>query len=683
MTPARGRKALAARAEELRHRIDEANDAYYVADSPTIADAEYDALFRELREIEAAHPELQTADSPTRRVGAEPASALSKHPHRRPMLSLANAFDAAELAQWEERNARNSPEVREAGYVVEVKIDGAAVNLTYEDGRFVVGATRGNGIIGEDVTANLRTVDDVPLVLRGKGWPRLMEVRGEVYMPYESFKRLNASRERDGEQLFANPRNAAAGGLRQLDPSITRRRRLRLFTFSIEALDGRLDAPTHMATLDLLASWGFPVEPHRKRLPDLAAVQEAVPGFEALLPTLPFQADGMVVKVDQLRLHAELGVVGGREPRWAIARKFAPEVAVTRLRAIRINVGRTGALNPYAELEPVEVSGVIVSAATLHNEELIAQKDIRAGDWVEIIRAGEVIPQIVAPLPARRTGGEAPFVMPDACPACGTPVERPEGEAMRYCPNVSCPARVLEGIVHFAGREAMDIRGLGYERVRQLLSAGLIRDVADLYELRSEALVELDRFAAQSAEQLVRAIDASRAQPLSLLLFGLGIRHVGKTVAQILARRFGTMDRLMDAPHGAIAEVNGIGPTIAEAVAGFFAEARNRELIGRLRDAKLTFTEPLASDASGPLAGRTFVLTGTLPTLSRAEATALIERAGGHVSGSVSRKTGAVVAGDDAGSKLEKARSLGVEVIDETELLRRAALPGDANSSMA
>jgi DNA ligase (NAD+) len=683
VTAARGRKALAARAEELRRRIDEANDAYYVADSPTIADAEYDALFRELREIEAAHPDLQTADSPTQRVGAEPASALAKHPHRRPMLSLANAFDAAELAQWEERNARNSPEVREAGYVVEVKIDGAAVNLTYEDGRFVVGATRGNGVIGEVVTANLRTVDDVPLVLRGKGWPRLMEVRGEVYMPYESFKRLNASRERDGEQLFANPRNAAAGGLRQLDPSITRRRRLRLFAFSIEPLDGRLDTPTHMETLDLLAAWGFPVEPHRRRLPDLAAVQEAVPGFEALLPTLPFQADGMVVKVDQLRLHAELGVVGGREPRWAIARKFAPEVAVTRLRAIRINVGRTGALNPYAELEPVEVSGVIVSAATLHNEELIAQKDIRAGDWVEVIRAGEVIPQIVAPLPAKRTGGETPFVMPDACPACGTPVERPEGEAMRYCPNVSCPARVLEGIVHFAGREAMDIRGLGYERVRQLLSAGLIRDVADLYLLRSEALVELDRFAAQSAEQLVRAIDASRAQPLSLLLFGLGIRHVGKTVAQILARRFGTMDRLMDAPREAIAEVNGIGPTIAEAVAGFFAEARNRELIGRLRAAKLTFTEPLASDGSGPLAGRTFVLTGTLPTLSRAEATALIERAGGHVSGSVSRKTDAVVAGDDAGSKLEKARSLGVEVIDEAELLRRAAPPGDANSSMA
>ena len=681
MTAASGRKALAARAEELRGRIDEANQAYYVADAPTIADAEYDALFRELREIEAAHPDLQSADSPTRRVGAEPASALAKHPHRRPMLSLANAFDAEELAQWEERNARNSPEVREAGYVVEVKIDGAAVNLTYAEGRFVMGATRGNGVIGEDVTANLRTVGDVPLVLRGKGWPGLMEVRGEVYMPYESFKRLNASREREGEQLFANPRNAAAGGLRQLDPEITRKRRLRIFAFSIEALEGRLDAATHAEVLDRLEAWGFPVEPHRQRLPDLAAVQEAVPQFEKLLATLPFQADGMVVKVDQLRLHGELGIVGGREPRWAIARKFAPEVAVTQLRAIRINVGRTGALNPYAELEPVEVSGVIVSAATLHNEELIAQKDIRAGDWVEVIRAGEVIPQIVAPLPAKRTGGEVPFIMPDACPVCGTPVERPEGEAMRYCPNVSCPARVLEGIVHFAGREAMDIRGLGYERVRQLLSAGLIRDVADLYGLRAEALVELDRFAKQSAEQLVRAIEASRAQPLSLLLFGLGIRHVGKTVAQLLARRFGTMDRLKEAPEAAIAEVNGIGPVIARAVAGFFAEGRNRDLVERLRKAGLDFTEPRAHDDTGPLAGRTYVLTGTLPTLSRTDATALIERAGGRVAGSVSRKTDAVVAGDDAGSKLEKARTLGIEIIDEGELVRRTG--PDAQSSRA
>jgi DNA ligase (NAD+) len=434
-----------------------------------------------------------------------------------------------------------------------------------------------------------------------------------------------------------------------------------------------LAATHHWQVLDLLAEWGFQVEPNRQRLADLAAVQAAVPGFESLIATLPFQADGMVVKVDRLSLHTELGVVGGREPRWAIARKFAPEVAVTRLRAIRINVGRTGALNPYAELEPVEVSGATVSAATLHNEELIAQKDIREGDWVEVIRAGEVIPQIVAPLPSRRTGAEVPFVMPDHCPACGTPVERPGDEVMRYCPNVSCPGRVLEGIVHFAARGAMDIRGLGYERVRQLLAEGLIRDVADLYDLKAARLAELDRFAEQSAEQLERAIAASQEQPLSLLLFSLGIRHVGKTVAQLLARRFGTMDRLMEAPQTTIGEVPGIGPTIAEAVAGFFGEPRNRQLIERLRSAGLNFSEPTATDGSGPLAGKTYVLTGTLPTLSRAQAIDLVERAGGRVAGSVSRKTDAVVAGDEAGSKLEKAASLGVEVIDEAELLRRVS----------
>ncbi len=667
----KGRGSPAARAEELRRLIDDANQAYYVADAPTISDAEYDRLFRELQALEAEHPDLQTPDSPTQRVGAEPASSLAKHPHLRPMLSLANAFDEEELVAWEERNARNSAEVRTAGYTAEVKIDGAAVNLTYRDGRFVVGATRGNGVIGENVTANLRTIADVPLALRGKGWPALMEVRGEVYLPYEMFKRTNMQRERDGESLYANPRNAAAGALRQLDPESTRRRRLRMFAFSVEPIEGKLPARTHWETLDLLEAWGFKVEPHRQRFESLADVQGAIPSFEALLGVLPFQADGVVIKVDPLALHTELGVVGGRDPRWAIARKFAPEVAVTRLRAIRINVGRTGALNPYAELEPVEVSGVTVSAATLHNEELIATKDIREGDWVEVIRAGEVIPQIVAPITARREGTERIFRMPDECPRCGTPVERPADEAMRYCPNASCPGRVLEGIVHFAGRDAMDIRGLGYERVRQLLAAGLISDVADLYALTVEQLVELDRFAEQSAEQLVNAIAASKAQPLSLLLFGIGIRHVGKTVAQLLARRFGTLDALMAASAETVAAVSGIGPTIADAVTSFFDEPRNQALIERLRKAGLTLAEPTGASSEGPLSGKAYVLTGTLPTLSRARATELIERAGGRVAGSVSKKTDAVVAGDDAGSKLDKARTLGVEVIDEAELLRR------------
>ncbi|MEP7176738.1 MAG: NAD-dependent DNA ligase LigA, partial [Gemmatimonadales bacterium] len=576
-----------------------------------------------------------------------------------------------ELAAWEERNARILPEVRSAGYTAEIKIDGAAISLTYEKGQLTVGATRGNGVIGENITANLRTIADVPLALKGKGWPELMEVRGEVYLPYAGFTRVNQAREREGEPPFANPRNAAAGGLRQLDANMTRRRRLRMFAFAVEPIEGRIVPRTHFELLDLLAGWGFQVEPNRRRFDTLDEVQHAVAAYEELIPRLPFQADGVVIKVDRLDLQGELGVVGGREPRWAIARKFAPEVAVTRVEDIRINVGRTGALNPWAVLEPVEISGVTVSAATLHNEELIAQKDIRVGDYVEVIRAGEVIPQVVRPLPDRRSGTERQFRMPDRCPSCDTPVERPADEAMRYCPNASCPGRVLEGIVHFASRDAMDIRGLGYERVRQLLDTGLIRNVADLYDLSAGPLVELERFGVQSAGQLVAAIAASKQQPLSSLLFGLGIRHVGKTVAQLLARRFGTLEAVQAAAEAEINEVPGVGGAIAEAVVAFFAEPRNLELVGRLQAAGLTGREPRAAAAGGPLAGRAYVLTGTLPTLARAEATELIEGAGGRVASSVSRKTDAVVAGADAGGKAEKARTLGVEIIDEAELLRR------------
>jgi DNA ligase (NAD+) len=662
---------IAGRVEELRALLDRANYAYYVLDAPEISDAEYDRMFRELQALEVAHPELVTPDSPTQRVGAAPAAALAKHTHLRPMLSLANAFSDAELVAWEDRNARIAAAVRTSGYTTEVKIDGAAVTLTYRRGRLLIGATRGNGVIGEEITANLKTIPDVPLVLRGGSHPELIEVRGEVYMSFDAFQRVNRRRQQEGEPIFANPRNAAAGGLRQLDPGVTRTRRLRMFAFNVEPIEGRLGVATQAEILELLAEWGFQVEPHRRRHPSLAEAQARATELEAVLPSLPFQADGVVIKVDRLSLHAELGVVGGREPRWAIARKFAPEVAVTRLHDIRINVGRTGALNPWAVLEPVEVSGVTVSAATLHNEDLIAQKDLRIGDWVEVVRAGEVIPQLVGPLRERRNGLERPFVMPDRCPACGTAVERPADEVMRYCPNATCPGRVLEGIFHYASRDAMDIRGLGYERVRQLLDAGLIHDVADLYHLTVEQLIQLDRFAAQSAEQLVRAIDASRQRPLSLLLFGLGIRHVGKTVAQLLARRFGSMDALMAASTDGINAVPGVGAAIAEAVVHFFQEPRNRALIERLRASGLTFAEAQAFPADGPLAGRSYVLTGTLPTLSRTQAAELIERAGGRVAGSVSRKTDAVVAGDDPGSKLDKAKELGVEVIDEAELLRR------------
>jgi DNA ligase (NAD+) len=656
------------RAAELRRLIERANHAYHVQDAPEISDAEYDRLFRELQALEAGHPSLQTPDSPTQRVGGTPATALVKVTHRRPMLSLANAFSDEELTAWEDRNARLNPDVRGAGYTTEVKIDGTAVSLTYAAGRLIRGATRGNGIIGEEVTANLRTIPDVPLILQGHGHPALMEVRGEVYFPLKAFARLNRQREEEGEPLFANPRNSAAGSLRQLDPGITRARRLRLFAFHVEVVEGRLAVPSQHAMLALLEAWGFPVEPHHARCTDLAEVQARVAEYERLLATLPFGADGVVVKVDRRDLQEDLGVVGDREPRWAIARKFAPEVATTRLLEIRVNVGRTGALNPWAVLEPVELGGVTISSATLHNEEIITQKDIRIGDWVEVVRAGEVIPQVIGPLRERRDGTERPFALPVRCPACGEPVERPAGEVMAYCTNPRCAGRIYEGIVHFASRGAMDIRGLGAERVRQLLDAGLIRDAADLYTLTTAQLEALDRFAQQSAEQLVAALATSRGQPLATLLFALGIRHVGKNVAIVLARRFGTLAALAAATVEAVNAVPGVGPTIAAAVGAWFADPRNQDLVARLQAAGVNAIEPTAVAADGPLAGKNFVLTGTLPSLGRSEAAALIEAAGGRVTGSVSKKTDVVVAGDEAGSKLEKARALGIEIWDEARL---------------
>ncbi|MBI1722307.1 MAG: NAD-dependent DNA ligase LigA, partial [Gemmatimonadetes bacterium] len=641
------------RAAELRRLLNRAIHAYYVLDAPEMSDAEYDRLFRELQELETANPDLRTPDSPTLRVGAEPAERFEKHQHLVPMLSLANAFDDAELLAWEERNARIAPDVRAAGYTVEVKIDGAAVCLTYREGVLAIGATRGNGVVGEIVTANLRTIPDIPLRLQDQGWPALMEVRGEVYLPTAAFEALNRKRAEAGEPLYANPRNTAAGALRQLDSRLTRERGLRFFAFTAEVEDGRLPFKTQRELLDGLVKWGFRVEPHRRRAKDLDGVRAAVAELEATLEGLPFGADGVVVKVDPLALHDELGTVGDREPRWAIARKFAPEIAVTKLLDIKVNVGRTGALNPYAELEPVEVGGVTVSTATLHNADLIAAKDIRVGDWVEVTRAGEVIPQVLGPVRERRPKDAVPFEMPDRCPRCQSKVERPQDEVMTYCPNVSCPGRVLEGIVHFASRNAMDIRGLGYERVQKLLDAQLIHDVADLYRLAAKELAALDGFAEKSADQLVAAIAASEERPLATLLFALGIRHVGEGAAELLARRFGTMGALMKAGADEIGAVRGIGPTIAEAVAAFFAEKRNRELIDRLRDAGLKMSEPRRAAPHGPFEGQTFVLTGTLPTLSRSEATKRIEGAGGAVVGSVSKKTTAIIVGAEPGSKLE------------------------------
>jgi DNA ligase (NAD+) len=662
------------RAAELRSLLHQASYDYYVLDRPALSDLEYDKLFRELQAIEREHPELRTPDSPTRRIGAEPASALAKHTHLVPMISLGNAFTEAELAEWEERIARLvGDDARRAGYVAELKIDGAAVSLTYENGVLVMGATRGNGTVGEDVTANLRTLRDVPLRLRGDDVPRLIEIRGEVYMPFSRFEKMNEERVAAGEPVYANPRNSAAGSLRQLDPAITATRPLRFFGYTVAAPQGvALPFETQWQLLDTLARWGIPVAPNRTCCKSLPEVNEWARDVEARLRAeLDFGIDGGVIKVDSLRLQDELGVVGGREPRWAIARKFAPDIAETRLLDIQVNVGRTGALNPFAVLEAVEIGGTTVRLATLHNFDLVRAKDLRRGDMVLVKRAGDVIPQVIGPIPEKRDPDDPPKKtrVPTHCPVCKTKVERDEEEVAIYCPNVACPGRQLEAIVHFASRGAMDIRGLSYARIEQLIAASLVHDVADLYALTVDQLTSLDRFADLSAKNLVDAITASKAQPLSRLLFGLGIRHVGQTAAQLLARHFGTMGALRRASADDILALRGVGETIAVAVVAYFEDPSGAALVDKLAAAGLTMSEPKSVAVGGAFKGMTFVVTGTLPTLSRAQATELIESNGGRVTSGVSKATTYLVVGEDAGSKLDKARALGVKTIEEKELL--------------
>jgi DNA ligase (NAD+) len=662
------------RAAELRVVLNRASHEYYVLDRPTLSDVDYDKLFRELQELERNFPECLSPDSPTLRIGAEVQSQLAKHQHLRPMLSLDNAFDDEELRAWEERLVRMvGDDVAKSGYTAELKIDGTAVALTYENQVFVMGATRGNGTIGEDVTVNLRTVRDVPLRLHASAPKGRMEIRGEIYFPFDRFEEMNEARARAGDALFANPRNAAAGSLRMLDPAITASRPLRFFGYSVAVPDGEeLPFATQTELLDALTEWGVPVAPHRKRAKTLADVEKWAHDLEhKIRGELNFAIDGGVVKVDSLRLQEELGVVGGREPRWAIARKFAPDIAETQLLAIEVNVGRTGAINPFAVLEPVEIGGVVVKLATLHNEDLIVAKDLRVGDWVQLKRAGEVIPQVIAPIPDKRTGSEKPWRMPKKCPVCGTPLTREEGEAAIYCPNVACPGRQLEGLVHFASRGAMDIRGLSYARIQQLLDVGLVHDAGDIYALTREKLLGLEGYAEKGAEGLIAAIETSKSQPLSRLLHALGIRHVGSIAAQVLAQHFGTLDNLMKASADDILNVRGIGSIIADGVVAYFSDPAGKRLVEKLRSHGVNFTEPRAVSAGGALSGKTVVITGTLPTLSRARATAAIEAAGGRVTGSVSKSTDFLVAGEEAGSKLEKAKSLGVEIIDEAELLRR------------
>lgn len=666
------------RAAELREHLARAQYEYYVLDRPALSDTEYDRLFRELQRLEDAHPDLLTPDSPTQRVGAPVQSSFASHRHLVRMMSLDNAMDDDELQAFEQSVVRAVGDgLHKHGYTVELKIDGAAIALTYEHGVLVTGATRGDGTTGEDVTVNIRTVQSVPLRLHGTDHPARMEIRGEVYLPFAGFERMNEARIAAGEPVFVNPRNAAAGSLRQLDPAITAARPLRFYGYAAVLPDGSAPAKTQWALLDTLSAWGIPVAPHRQRCSTMSEVAAWAHTVEhTTRAELGFAIDGGVVKVNDMAMQDELGVRNDRTPRWAIARKFAPDMAETRLIAIEVNVGRTGVLTPFAVLEPVDVGGATVTYASLHNADQIAKKDLRAGDRVQVVRAGDVIPYVLGPVPEHRTGEEVPWEMPAQCPRCATPTQRYGDDVATYCPNVACPGRQLEGLVHFASKDAMDIDGLSYARIQQLLSAELVHDVADLYDVTVMQLAGLERFAQKSAENLAAAIGTSKGQPLSRLLFGLGIRHVGAQAAQLLARHFGSLDALMSASAQQLGAVRGIGDIIAQSVADYFADTTTRALMERLRDRGLTLTEPQAVAADGALSGSTVVITGTLPGLSRGEATALVERAGGRVTSSVSKKTTFVVAGEEAGSKLDKAVELGVEVIDEAELRRRVEASG-------
>jgi DNA ligase (NAD+) len=648
-----------------------------------MSDVDYDKFFRELQDLERSFPQCLTPDSPTLRIGAEPQSQLAKHEHSRPMLSLTPACTHEELRDWEQRLVRIvGDDVAKSGYTAELKIDGTAVALTYENQILVKGATRGNGIIGEDVTVNLRTIRDIPVRLHESAPKVLIEIRGEVYFPFDRFEEMNEARARAGDPVFANPRNAAAGSLRMLDPAITASRPLRFFGYSVAAPDGEeLPFETQTELLDALDAWGVPVAPHRNRAKTLADVEKWAYDLEHKIRSeLNFAIDGGVVKVDSLRLQEELGVVGGREPRWAIARKFAPDIAETKLLDIQVNVGRTGAINPFAVLEPVEIGGVVVKLATLHNEDMIRAKALRVGDVVQVKRAGDVIPQIIARVPDPIRDKNEVWTMPVKCPSCGKPLTREEDEAAVYCTNVACSGRRLEGLVHFTSRGAMDIRGLSYARIEQLIEAKLVADPSDLYRLTREHLLDLEGYADKGADAVIAAIEASKSQPLNRLLNALGIRHVGAIAAQLLAQHFGTMERLTKATAADILNVRGIGSTIAEGVVAYFEDPAGKKLVDELGLLGVNLTEPRAVAAGGALSGKTVVITGTLPTLSRSKATATIEAAGGRVTGSVSKSTDFLLAGEEAGSKLEKAKTLGVEIIDEAELLRRVG--SSATSSL-
>ncbi|HLJ69643.1 MAG TPA: NAD-dependent DNA ligase LigA [Chloroflexota bacterium] len=667
----------AARADQLRHELEQHNYNYYVLDSPVISDGEYDALMQELRGLEAQYPELRDPESPTQRVGGAVASGFRLHRHPRPMLSLANAFSHEQLDAWFRRVGAllAGAEVR---FVVEPKIDGLAIALTYGAGRFRTGATRGNGIEGEDVTANLRTVRDVPAGLAGQSIPDQVEVRGEIYMSLDGFTRLNERRADQGEPLFANPRNSAAGSLRQLDPAVTRDRPLHLWAYAIGYVEG-LTVESQSEALDLLRDWGFPVNPLARGAESIDEVHAYCDRLTSERERLDYEIDGVVIKVDAVAQQEELGVVG-REPRWAIAYKFPPRQATTRLLDIGVNVGRTGSINPFAILEPVTVGGVTVALATLHNELDIQRKDIRIGDRVIVHRAGDVIPQVVKPIPEERDGSQQVYYLPAACPACGTALVRPEDEAMTRCPNAACPAQRYRWLEHFVSEPAMDIRGLGEALTRMLFEQGLIHSPADIYSLTREQLLELPGIKEKSADNLLRAIERSKSRPLSDVVFALGIRFVGAQTAHLLVRAFPTLDALLDASQEQLESVEGIGTKTARSIVEWTERAENREFVRRLISAGVTARDEPSAAPAGPLSGSCFLITGKLEGLTRGQAETQIRELGGEIAPGMSKGVDYLIVGADPGSKLDKARKLGTPIKDEawlTQMLQERHIPND------
>lgn len=664
----------AVRAAELKAQIEHHNRCYYEQDQPEISDVEYDALFRELQQLEQQRPDLLTTDSPTQRVGGQPLERFAQVRHSLPMLSLENALDEAAILDFEQRTRSflGASDQQAITYLCEPKMDGLAVELVYRDGLLVQASTRGDGEVGEEVTANIRTIRNVPLRLSGAGLPDMLEVRGEVYLPLAAFQRLNAQREEDGEPAFANPRNAAAGSIRQLDPKVAARRPLAMVCYGVGRLEGAVAATTQSGLMAQLASWGLPISDRHRTVSGIAGAVDYYRDLLAQRDQLPYEIDGAVLKVDELRLQQELGEKS-RSPRWAVACKFPPRQAETVLEAIELSVGRTGVITPVALLRPVELSGVTVSRATLHNWDEIERKDVRIGDRVVVERAGDVIPAVVKVLADQRSGLERQVLPPANCPVCGAPTARLEGEvALRCLGGLACPPQLAEAIIHFASRDAMDIDGLGDKYIEQLLNLGLVKDVADLYHLTTADFMRFERMGDKLAANLLSAIEASKQQELARVIFALGIRHVGVRTARLLAERFGSIEHLEQATCEELTSIRDVGPTVAASIRSFFDNPVNQGVLRRLLAAGVTPTVE-QKKVGGRLNGKTFVFTGTLTRFTRDGAKALVEAEGGNVTSSVSKKTDYLVAGSEAGSKLDKARSLGVTVLSEEQLLEMLA----------